>query len=166
MSGWVINSLMLAEVTLRAPHVEVRSIDQRRHGLLGASNTFHGRDVFSVIAGRLAARQLAFADVGELAHLQVPSPIPGVVSEGDSFVGCVLLADHFGNLITNLTALDGELSAGSFRTRKLRRAYGEAAPGDLLALMGSHGFVEIAAREASASALLGLARGDAVMMRR
>ena len=32
---------LLAEVTLHAPHVEVRHIEPERHGLSGASNTFH-----------------------------------------------------------------------------------------------------------------------------
>jgi S-adenosyl-L-methionine hydrolase (adenosine-forming) len=148
---------LLAEVTLRAPHVEVRAIDQMTHGLRGASNTFHGRDVFSVIAGRLAARQLAFADVGELVHLQVPSPIPGIVSEGDGFVGCVLLADHFGNLITSLRASEVLPSTDTpFRLqvagRWLRavRTFADAEPGELVALVGSFDAIEVVVRDGSA----------------
>ena len=148
---------LLAEVTLRAPHVEVRAIDQLRHALHGASNTFHGRDVFCVIAGRLAARELAFADVGELAHLQVPSPIPGIVSEGDGFVGCVLLADHFGNLITSLRASEVLPSTDApFRLQiagqSLRavRTFADAEPGELVALVGSFDAIEVVVRDGSA----------------
>ena len=148
---------LLAEVTLHAPHVEVRLIDRERLGLRRVSHTFHGRDVFAVVAGRLAAQQLAFADVGELAHLQVPSPIPGVVSEADGFVGNVVTADHFGNLITSLRASEVLAFSDapfrvSFAGQSLRsvRTFAEAAPGELVALVGSFDAVELVARDGSA----------------
>jgi S-adenosylmethionine hydrolase len=148
---------LLAEVTLHAPHVEVREIDLVGHGLLGASNTFHGRDVFAVIAGRLAAGELALADVGGLVHLRVPSPIPGVVSEADHFVGNLITADRFGNLITSLRASEVLPSSGasfhvSFAGQRLRsvRTFGDAEPGELVALVGSFGAIELAVRDGSA----------------
>jgi S-adenosylmethionine hydrolase len=148
---------LLAEVTLRAPHVETRVIDVARHGLTGASSTFHGRDIFAVVAGRLAARQLAFAEVGELHQLQVPSPIPGVVTEADGFVGIVLMSDRFGNVITSLRASEVLPAAGrEFRvqvgSQRLRsvRTFADAQPGELVALVGSFGDVEIAVRDGSA----------------
>jgi S-adenosylmethionine hydrolase len=39
------------------------------------------------------------------------------------------------------------------------RTFGEGAPGELLAMVGSGGRVEVAVREGSAAALLGRARG-------
>jgi S-adenosylmethionine hydrolase len=148
---------LLAEVTLRAAHVEVRSIDQARHGLRGASNTFHGRDVFAVVAGRLAARELAFADVGQLVHLGVPSPIPGIVSESDGFVGCVLTADHFGNLITSLRASEVLPASDApflvqIAGQRLRsvRTFADAEPGELVALVGSFDAIEVVVRDGSA----------------
>jgi hypothetical protein len=42
------------------------------------------------------------------------------------------------------------------------RTYGEAAPGELVALLGSSGFVEIAVRDGHAAARLRLSRGQAV----
>jgi len=148
---------LLAEVTLRAPHVELRTIDGARHGLSGASNTFHGRDVFAVVAGRLAARELSFGDVGPLSSLQVPSPIPGVISESDGFVGCVLTADHFGNLITSLRASEVlPTSDAPFLVRiagqSLRSVptFADAEPGELVALVGSFDAIELAVRDGSA----------------
>jgi S-adenosylmethionine hydrolase len=148
---------LLAEVTLHAPHVEVRVIDRARHRLLGASNTFHGRDVFAAIAGRLAARELAFADVGEPKHLRVPSPIPGIVSEADGFVGNVLTSDHFGNLITSLRASEVlpttdavfRLQIAGQRLRSVR-TFADAAPGELVALVGSFDTIEVVVRDGSA----------------
>ncbi|HXK19194.1 MAG TPA: SAM-dependent chlorinase/fluorinase [Polyangiaceae bacterium] len=148
---------LLAEVVLRAPHVEVRQIDQLAHGLFAPSHTFHGRDVFSVIAGRLAAGQLSFAEVGPAVQLQVPTPIAPVVREGDAFVGCVLTADHFGNLITSLRAADVlRASDAAFRLqiadRQLRsvRTFADAEPAELVALVGSFGAVEVIVRDGSA----------------
>jgi S-adenosyl-L-methionine hydrolase (adenosine-forming) len=149
---------LLAEVTLHAPHVEVRAIELSEHGLAGASSTFHGRDVFAVMAGRLAARQLAFSDVGQLVHLEVPSPIPGVVSEADGFVGDVLTVDHFGNLLTTLRASEVLPSSdAAFRlqigghTLRSVRTFADAAPGELVALVGSFGTIEVALRDGSAA---------------
>ncbi|MDF3072197.1 MAG: hypothetical protein K0R38_7798 [Polyangiaceae bacterium] len=148
---------LLAEVTLHAPHVEVRQLDLVALGLRDVSSTFHGRDVFCVVAGRLAARKLLFADVGPLAHLQVPSPIPGVVSEADHFVGNVLTVDHFGNLITSLRASEVLPASGTpFRLQvagqwlRSVRTFADAEPGELVALIGSFDAVEIAVRDGSA----------------
>jgi len=148
---------LLAEVTLRAPHVEVRVIDREGLGLRRVSHTFHGRDLFGVVAGRLAARELEFADVGELTHLQVSSPIPGIVSEADGFIGNVVTADHFGNLITSLRASEVLPANGTpFRVQlgsqwlRSVRTFADAAPGELVALVGSFDAVEIAVRDGSA----------------
>lgn len=160
---------LLAEITLRAAHAEVRAIDLARHGLSGASHTFHGRDVFAVVAGRLAARQLAFADVGAVAHLEVPSPVPGVVSEADGFVGNLLTTDRFGNLVTSLRASEVLPASGAaFRLRiagkMLRsvRTFAEAQPGELVALVGSFDAIEIAVRDGSAAERLAPVPGASV----
>jgi S-adenosylmethionine hydrolase len=149
---------LLAEVTLRAAHGEVRAIDMERQRLGGASNTFHGRDIFAVMAGRLASGQLSFEDVGPLTQLRVPSPIPGIVSEADGFVGNILTVDHFGNLITTLRASEVLPAAGTeFRLqvagKMLRsvRTFAEAAPQELVALVGSFDSIEIALRDGSAA---------------
>ncbi len=162
---------LLAEVTLRAPHVEARAIDLKRNGLGRASNTFHGRDVFAVVAGRLAARELAFNDVGPLTQLQVPSPIPGIVSEADGFVGNVLTIDHFGNLITSLRASEVLPARDApFRLqiagRRLRsvRTFADAEPGELVALVGSLDTVEVVVRDGSAVARLSPVPGTSVKL--
>ena len=162
---------LLAEVTLHAPHVEVRSIELTRHGLTGASNTFHGRDVFAVMAGRLAARKVTFDDVGPLAHLRVPSPVPGVISEADGFVGNVLTVDRFGNLLTSLRASEVlPASDAPFRLKiageMLRsvRTFAEADPGELVALVGSFDTIEVAVRDGSAAQRLAPVPGASVKL--
>jgi S-adenosylmethionine hydrolase len=162
---------LLAEVTLRAAHGEVRAIDIERHRLDGASATFHGRDVFAIMAGRLAARELSFGDVGQLTQLRVPSPVPGIVSEADGFVGNILTADHFGNLITTLRASEVLPAAGAaFRLqiagKMLRsvRTFADAEPQELVALVGSFDSIEIAERGGSAAARLQPVPGASVKL--
>lgn len=162
---------LLAEVTLHAPHVEVRQIDAAALGLRDVSATFHGRDVFCVVASRLAAGRLAFTAVGPLTHLAVPSPIPGVVSEADHFVGNVLTVDHFGNLVTSLRGAEVLPASGApFRVhlagRWLRsvRTFADAEPGELVALVGSFDAVEIAVRDGSAAELLQPTPGASVKL--
>jgi S-adenosylmethionine hydrolase len=162
---------LLAEVTLHAPHAEVRQIDAAALGLRPPSATFHGRDLFCVVACRLAAGKLAFDDVGALTHLAVPSPIPGVVSEADHFVGNVLTVDHFGNLVTSLRGPEVLSANGApFRLQiggqQLRsvRTFADAEPGELVALVGSFDAVEIAVRDGSAFERLPSALGASVQL--
>ncbi len=162
---------LLAEVTLHAPHVEVREIEPERLGLREPSPTFHGRDLFCVVAGKLAGGELAFADVGPLTQLQVPSPIPGVISEADHFVGNLLTADRFGNLITSLRASEVlPVSGAPFRVQfgahwlRSVRTFADAQPGELVALVGSFGAVELAVRDGSARDRLAPVPGASVKL--
>jgi S-adenosylmethionine hydrolase len=93
---------------------------------------------------------------------------PTVDSAGVS--GVVITIDHFGNLISNI---DGHL-LGRFRqplvlagnhTFPLLRTYGDAQPGDYLALINSFGVLEIARAEQSAAEGLGLSRGAPIVVR-
>ncbi|HTA92458.1 MAG TPA: SAM hydroxide adenosyltransferase, partial [Polyangiaceae bacterium] len=75
----------------------------------------------------------------------------------------------FGNALTNL--LEPPLP-GAFevcvagRRVPLLGTYADAAPGDILALFGSFGCLELAAREGHAAATLGIGRGAVVELRR
>ncbi len=142
--------------------------EARRLPVRGASATFHGRDVFAPAAARLAAGE-SFARLGarvapgKVNRLELPRPKKtsrGLAAE-------VIHVDAFGNLVTNLRPEDlppGDLTiaVGGRTVRGLLRTYGEARPGRLLALIGSHGFLEVAAREADAARLLRARRGTRV----
>jgi S-adenosylmethionine hydrolase len=131
------------------------------------SRTFHGRDVFAPVAGRLAAGALSFEDIGAvvdpLPSALVPQPRVGERSaEGE-----VLLADRFGNLLTNLDAEAlPRLSVATVRVadRELRvvGTYAELQPGAVGAVVGSFGQLEIVRRDGSAAAELGIQSGAPV----
>jgi S-adenosylmethionine hydrolase len=93
--------------------------------------------------------------------VRLRTPQPRRATDG-ALHGEILTIDRFGNAITNLAARDGvAVQVGGHQVRVVR-TYGEAAPGELVALVGSSGFVEIAVRDGHAAARLRLSRGQAV----
>ncbi len=130
--------------------------------------TFHGRDLFAPAAacvargGAPAALGPAVADPVRL-HWPVPRAGRGEL-EGEA-----LTADPFGNLLTSIRAADlggaevAKATAGGHLARWVR-TFGDAAPGELVAMIGSGGRVEIAVREGSAAVALGGTRGIPVRL--
>lgn len=131
---------------------------------ISASPTFHGRDVFAPVAAALAQGTPLDA-LGEVFHspVRLRTPQPRRDADG-SLHGEVLTIDRFGNAMTNLVVREpgGVVVAGA-RTVRLVHTYGEAALGELVALVGSSGFVELAVRDGNAALAFGLARGHAVL---
>ena len=130
-----------------------------------ASATFHGRDVFAPAAAELALGRPLEA-LGAPAHDPVirRTPEPHRLADG-SVQGEVISIDRFGNLVTNLVALRSGVVDVNGVTLPLRRTYADVPRGNLVALIGSSGLIEIALRDGSAAGKLGLARGDAVVFR-
>lgn len=129
------------------------------------SATFHGRDLFAPAAAYLARGGAAGA-LGPLVDDAVRLDWPAAERSGDALRGTTLAADPFGNLVTSIRASDlpgggAEVAGVEVGGRRVRlvRTYGEGAPGELLALVGSGGRLELAVREGSAARLLGGARG-------
>ncbi|XXF81301.1 SAM-dependent chlorinase/fluorinase [Myxococcaceae bacterium GXIMD 01537] len=131
------------------------------------SRTFHGRDIFAPVVGHLASG-VPLAHLGKaIPSLESPYTFPPPTHENGWPVGEVIHVDAYGNLITSLTA---EFLPERF-TVHIGSAvipdaphphYQAVAPGELLALMGSAGLLEISARDGSAHAVLGASRGERV----
>ncbi|MSQ40502.1 MAG: hypothetical protein EXR55_02345 [Dehalococcoidia bacterium] len=129
------------------------------------SATFHGRDVFAPVAAHLA-QGVPLEEIGEpattLTVLNVPQPVRGV---GETLKGIVLHVDRFGNLATNIP---GETVQGQSLRVQIDKAtieglsatYGEGR--GLVALVGSHGYLEIALVGGSAAKALGVGVGEGV----
>jgi len=121
-------------------------------GLADRSATFHGRDLFAPAAARLATAAVRFEDAAPVPFVRLP-PDP---------VGTVRSIDHFGNAITNLPgAPGGWVIVGDERARVVR-TYADGAPGELVALTGSLGHLELAVPCGSAAAERGIHVGQAV----
>jgi S-adenosylmethionine hydrolase len=88
--------------------------------------------------------------------------------------GVVLKVDRFGNLITNITPQDApqlfEATPPAFKiaignkgqASRMCTNYAEGAPGEVFGILGSMGFLEVAANRGSAFQLLGAGKGSEV----
>jgi len=139
------------------------------------SSTFHGRDIFAPAAAHLACGQLP-EDCGPRITDYVTSPYGDPVF-GKGMVTCeVLHVDRFGNVITNLRqahpseqgiVLGDKILFYVGRRRfssRLVRTFSDLREGEVGAIFGSHGFLEIVAREKSAAEKLRLKRGAVVRL--
>ncbi len=129
-----------------------------------ASNTFHGRDVFAP-AAVLLATGTRLEELGAPFDSPIIRRTPEARRLGDGRVlGEVISVDRFGNLITNIVAMNGGSVDIASRSLEVRRAYADVRTGELTALVGSLGFVEIALRDGSAAATLEVGRGAPVLL--
>jgi hypothetical protein len=130
-----------------------------------AAPTFHGRDVFAPAAAALA-RGANLDSLGAPFHDPVVRRTPEAVREADGWLrGEVIMVDRFGNAVTNLLGLHGgEVRVGS-RNIPVCRTYADVASGEVVALVGSSGLIEVAVRDGSAASALGLERGTVVRVR-
>jgi S-adenosyl-L-methionine hydrolase (adenosine-forming) len=130
-----------------------------------ASATFHGRDVFAPAAASLATGAPIDA-LGADCHDPVIRRTPEARRASDgSVIGEVIAIDRFGNAISNLIAPRGGRIEVGGRLMPIVRAYADAPVGEVIALVGSSGFVEVAQRDGSAARALALARGTPVILR-
>jgi S-adenosylmethionine hydrolase len=130
-----------------------------------AAPPFHGRDIFAPAAASLALGT-PIDSLGAAFHDPVVRRTPEARRGADgSVVGEVIAIDRFGNAITNLIAPRGGWIESAGRTFPILRTYADAGVGDLMALVGSSGFVEVARRDGNAAQTLGLVRGAVVTLR-
>ncbi len=154
---------------------ELRSVENRRLSQPEVSATFHGRDVFAPVAAHLFSGMpldRVGPQVGELELLNID--LPHALEHG-GLEGQVLYVDHFGNVISNISAADLEalrtpadrlgVQVGPLRIGPLRTTYGDAAPGEVVALIGSTGMLEIAVNQGNAATQLRAGPGTIVLVR-
>jgi len=131
---------------------------------VGASSTFHGRDVFAPAAARLAVGE-PLAALGPRVVDPVLLPPARLERRGGDLVGTVVHVDHFGTLITNLPGAGlapGAIVRLGAYDLELRKTFADVAPGYPVAFVGSGGTVEVAVRDVRADAALRLTRGAEV----
>ena len=164
---------VLSLVYAREPRMHVRHITSDHYFLQPVSNTFHARDIFAPVAAYLAKEvdsQKFGEEVQEYVRFSAPKP---KAVEQNRLRGVVLKVDRFGNLITNFTPQDAPLLfgaenkgfkivVGSREITEMHTAYSEGAPGEVFGILGSMGFLEIAANRAGAAQLTGAGKGNEV----
>lgn len=132
-------------------------LENRDHWLENVTATFHGRDVMAPVAAALAAG-VPLDRLGPATTEWVRLELPPPVVAGRRVLGQVIHVDSFGNLVTNLRreelAADPEVTVQDRPVRTVR-CYGEADPGEWVALVGSSGRLEIAVVNGSGAEVVG-----------
>jgi S-adenosyl-L-methionine hydrolase (adenosine-forming) len=164
---------VLSLVYAREERLRVHHATAEHYFLQPVSQTFHARDIFAPVTAYLAkgVAPATFGDeISDFVRLEMPRP---KVVNDNTLRGTVLKVDRFGNLITNFTPQEipvlfqpqpppFKLLAGKGQIQGLRTAYGDGAAGELFGILGSMGYLEIAANQASAAELLGIGKGAVV----
>jgi len=139
-------------------------------GAIAKGGTFHGRDLLAPLAAELASGNLAFGELGGIFKpVVIPGP-PPATWVGERLQGSIVTIDRFGNLFSNIDAGLLDCSRNwSVRIREFELpcvdTYGDALPGELVALVNSWGVIELAEVEGNAARRLGAARGEALNLR-
>ncbi len=160
---------LLTPVLRGDPAATTVALDPDRVAIGPVTRTFHGRDLFAPAAARLAAGE----EPGALGDpiddpLLLPEP-PAPVRTPRGYRGRVVAVDRFGNLITNLERRHlGDRPRGlQLRppwgaTLPVVATYADVPEGELAALIGSDGALEVARNGGSAAAEFSLDVGAEV----
>jgi len=164
---------VLSLIYQREQRLSARHVTGEHYFLQPVSNTFHARDIFSPVAAYLA-KGVDPEKFGEAVtdFVRFSAPKPKAANE-NTLRGVVLKVDRFGNLITNITPQDAPMlfgeNPGTFKIvvgqreiREIKEAYALGAPGEVFGIMGSMGYLEVAANRGSAAQLLGVGKGTDV----
>ncbi|MBE9014213.1 SAM-dependent chlorinase/fluorinase [Pseudanabaenaceae cyanobacterium LEGE 13415] len=133
------------------------------------SATFHGRDIFAPVGAHLATG-ISLKELGTEIDLDsiVRLPIPDVIETETELRGVIQAIDHFGNLITNIPGEKVRDRSWNIRINQKiypgKKTYADAAIGEIVGLIGSHGWIELAMNRGNAQSFLKLKVGDAIVV--
>ncbi len=137
------------------------------------SSTFHGRDIFAPAAAYLALGnpiESIGPPISEKRLVRLQAAVSERIIE-NKVMGCVVAIDHFGNLMSNISSktlgillkrFPGRpivVHIGSTPIANFVKSYSEADPDQLIALVGSRGFVEISVNMGNAAKYLSVSKG-------
>jgi len=157
---------VLAMIYSREKH-KIRLISNDRYFLKPVSRTFHGRDVFAPAAAHLAAG-VAASSMGKLIQDYLRPVFEKPQRTGKrTWSGRILKIDRFGNIVTNfhvddfagLEQRDFAMVVGPHQIGVLARHYAECGPGELFAIVGSSGYLEVSVNQGSAARKIGCETG-------
>jgi S-adenosyl-L-methionine hydrolase (adenosine-forming) len=158
--------LMLAAQNQGIEHIY--DLSNHKFMLPKVSSTFHGRDIFAPAAAHLDMGVEPSEFGPEITDAVTPE-YASVKRRNNVLIGEVLHIDGFGNVITNikqaqiLQAKAAHVKLGdSSLDLAFGKTYAQAKPQEPIALIGSHGFVEIALNQASVAEKFQLKSGDKV----
>jgi S-adenosylmethionine hydrolase len=163
------NGLFSLIFAAHAPEIII-NLENPRYFRPEISATFHGRDIFAPVTAHLSLG-VALTELGPMLPDPVRLAWPVPKFKEAELIGQIVACDYFGNLISNIpfAELVSWLRERSARfciqgreISHLVTTYSDMPPGALMALEGSHGYLEFACRNGSAAEVLGASPGTRV----
>jgi S-adenosylmethionine hydrolase len=158
--------LMLAAQNQGIEHLY--EISNPKFMLPKVSSTFHGRDVFAPVAAHLDTGIKPSEFGPEITEAATPK-FASVERRNSSLIGEVWHIDDFGNIITNISQKDMPQNRvvnvklpGVLQNISFGKTYAQAKSHEPLALIGSHGFLEIALNQGNAAEKFHAKAGDKI----
>lgn len=144
------------------------SLDDTSYWHFPVSQTFHGRDIFASVAGHISTG-VNPAEVGKLVETINRLAVPIPEWHNEHLCGHLLHIDRFGNVITNISQDTPQISEGIWEVElgdeKVDRFVANYGVGEgLVAITGSHGYLEIAMINGDAARALGVKVGDSIKL--
>lgn len=137
-----------------AEKADIYEITNSDYMLENVSSTFHGRDIFAPVAAHIS-KDVDVREVGAKIESPVMLNISKPLDSADEIIGEVIYTDSFGNLITNITSemLNGftSICIDDYIIDSVARSYQDVEEGELLAILGSSGYLEISVNQGSAA---------------
>jgi S-adenosylmethionine hydrolase len=147
--------------------LEIVHLINRRYFLAEVSHTFHGRDIFAPVGAHLA-NGVPLSELGPAINDPVRLTLPKPERTRTGWRAHVMTVDHFGNLATDLPAdALAEPARVTFalhgkEVRGLVDSFGQDQFGELVALVNSQNYIELAIVNGSAAQVLQARVGDVV----
>jgi len=164
---------VLTHVLRDDPPRTVRYLKEKSYFLLEVSRTFEGRDRMAPVAAQLTLG-IPCEKFGPECVSYKELDLPEAQLRSGRITGTVAYVDKFGNAITNIPArLLDQVAADRMEDLRcgigdfiipFRESYSAVKKGQPLFLIGSLGLLEVAVREGSAAAEMGLEVGHAVLV--
>ena len=147
--------------------IQMVHFNKPQYWLPHVSATFHGRDVFAP-AGAHLANGVPLIDMGDAISDPIRLELPRSTRTPNGYQAHITIIDIFGNLTTDLpvSALsDAKKVSLYFKGQTIQGlvpSYGHRKPGELVALVDSENYLEIAVVDGNAALLTNAQIGDTV----
>jgi S-adenosylmethionine hydrolase len=134
------------------------------------SHTFHGRDMFTPVAAHLSLG-VAPEDMGEVIDDLVFLPMSQPSHDNGTITGQIIYQDIYGNLVSNIpveslpVGLSVEVQIEGRSVLGLSQTFNDdtySNESGLIALAGSHGYLEVAVQNGNAAEMLGVTKTEGV----
>ncbi len=140
--------------------IKIIELTNNEYHLPDSSNTFHGRDIFAPVGAHLSM-DYNIDKLGKELRIQdlITLELPYLKILKNQIIGEIIYHDKFGNLITSIPEsilnkyVIKNIQVGSIIIDKIYKTFSDVKIGDILAYIGSSGYLEIGIRKANASKL-------------